>query len=275
MTNTTLPRRALVLAGLLLSSRAASAQEAALSEAATQPARGHVTWRESVRFERYELPDRTVDQLTVNTRLTLGLDGQWSAVLDIPMVSRDDRFDGTRDANGLGDLRLGVKYRFWQHDRGAIETERLAAFGGVRLPTGEGGLSSDGVDPYLGLVYTRVEGRHGINAGVRYTLTTDGDPSPIVAGAGDADLLTLETSYLYRLSPAAYESDTVGSLYAAVESFVDYETNADIAWRVAPGLLWEARRWAGEVSVIVPVARRIESRANGEWGLALGVRVLF
>ncbi|RMH23721.1 MAG: hypothetical protein D6692_14770 [Planctomycetota bacterium] len=267
-------RRAVALAGLVAVGPA-WAQEAALSEAATQPAKGRVTWRESLRFTRYELSDRTVDEVVVNTRLTLGLNGKLSAVLDMPLVNRDDSLDGSRDANGVGDLRLGVKWRFWQDDRGAIETKRLAAFGGLRLPTGTDGMSSGGVDPYVGLVYTMVHGRHGVNAAVRYTLTTDGDASPLAAGYGGDDLLTLETSYLYRLSPSAYTADTEGSLYAALESFVDYETNGDAEWRLAPGLLWEARRWAAELNVILPVARSVDERARTDWGFAAGVRVLF
>ena len=92
---------------------------------------------------------------------------------------------------------------------------------------------------------------------------------------GSADLLTLETSYLYRISPASYAAETSDSLYGVVESFVDYETNGDAEWRIAPGLLWEARRWAAEVSVILPAASDIEERAETEFGLVAGIRVLF
>lgn len=250
-------------------------QEANLSEAATQPAKGRITWREQVRFTRYELPDRDVNQFVLNTRLTLGLSGRLSAVLDVPLMSRDDRLDGSFDADGLGDVSIGLKYRFWQNDQGAIETQRLAVFGGVRVPTGDTGLSSGGVDPYLGLVFTKVHGRHGLNAAARYQVSTDGRATPIMPGMGDADLFTIETSYLYRLSPAAYSADTEGSLYVTAESFVDYETNGDLEWRLAPGLLWEARRWAAELSVIVPLARSIDERARTDWGLAAGIRVLF
>jgi hypothetical protein len=268
-------RRALALAGLAWACAPATAQEANLSEAATQPAKGRITWREQLVFTRYELGDRDVDQFVLNTRLTLGLSGRLSAVLDVPLIDEQDSFDGARDHQGLGDLSLGLKYRFWQRDQGPIETQRLAMIGGVRLPTGDNGLSSGGVDPYVGLVFTKVHGRHGLNAAARFQLGSDGQASPIAAGMGNADLFTLETSYLYRLSPAAYSGDTIGSLYAAAESFVDYETNGDLEWRIAPGLLWEARRWAAELSVILPVARSIEHRARTDWGLAVGVRVLF
>ncbi|MCC5824240.1 MAG: transporter [Phycisphaerales bacterium] len=278
MTTGTHARRALALAGWLalgLAAPGAHAQEANLSEAATQPPKGRITFREQVRFTRYELDDRDIDRLVLNTRLTLGLTGALAAVADIPAVRERDRSDSAANAAGLGDISLGLKWRFWQHDTGPIETRRLAALGGVRLPTGSGDLSTDGVDPFLGLVFTMVEGRHGVNAAARYQFATDGLENPVSAGMGRDDLLTIETSYLYRLSPAAYTSDTAGSFYAVIESFVDYETNGDTEWRLAPGLLWEARRWAAEASVILPAARDIDHRAETKWGLALGVRVLF
>lgn len=170
---------------------------------------------------------------------------------------------------------LSLKWRFWQHDPGPIDTNRLALIGGVRMPTGTDGLSSDGWDPMLGLIFTRVSGRHGMNASLTYRVSTDGLANPIRAGTGTDDLLTLETSYLYRLSPSEYTSETEASWYFTVESFVDYETNGDLAWRVAPGVLYEARRFTVELSPIVPIVNDTDHRAELEWGLALGVRVLF
>lgn len=278
MTTPTRARRALSLAGLAVVAALtpqAPAQEANLSEAATQPAKGRITFREQVRFTRYELDDRDIDRLVLNTRLTLGLTGQLSAVADIPAVRERDRSDESENRAGLGDISLGLKWRFWQHDTGAIETRRLALTGGLRLPTGSDGLTSDGFDPFLGIVYTTVHGRHGLNAAARYLLTSDGSDDPVGPGSGDADLLTLETSYLFRLSPSAYTADTEGSLYAVLESFVDYETNSDTEWRLAPGLLFEARRWAAEVSVVLPAVSDVEHRGETKFGFAAGIRVLF
>jgi len=268
-------RRAIGLGGLMaLCVSGAAAQEAALSWAATQPAKNRITLREQFMYTRYDTDAGDVEKFTLNTRVSLGLSGRLSASMDIP-VGRERAVDGGESTSGLGDISLGLKYRFWQHDTGAIETNRLSVFGGARLPSGTDDLSSGGVDPYVGLVFTRVQGRHGVNAAVRYLWTTDGLDDPVSAGMGDADLLTLETSYLFRFSPAEYAADTVGAWYAVVESFVDYETNGDAEWRLAPGILWEARRWAAEASVILPAAQDIERRGETEWGLALGVRVLF
>ncbi len=265
-----------LLCGLLSSE--ASAQASALSDAATQPAKGRFALREQARFERYELAGVDIDQWTIDTRLIYGLRKDVSLTLNLPAVLRDRSAvgaGGVGDQEGIGDATLMLKWRFWQHDPGAIDTNRLALIGGLRLPTGTDGLSTEGWDPFIGLSFTKVAGRHGMNASARYTASTDGLANPISAGTGDADLLTLETSYLYRLSPSAYTSETDASLYFTVESFVDFETNGDLAWRIAPGLLYEARRWTAELSPILPIAQDIDHRAELEWGVALGVRFLF
>ncbi len=275
------PHPAWLLPGLMaslltgLTPAPAAAQEANLSLAATQPAKGRITFREQVRFARYEHDDGDTDRWVLNTRLTLGLTGALSAVADVPAVRERGRGPDGEHHAGLGDVSIGLKWRFWQHDTGAIETNRLALTGGVRLPSGADGLSSGGVDPFVGLVFTTVRGRHGLNASAQYLVTTDGRDDPVAPGMGSADLLTLETSYLYRLSPSAYTPETEASLYAVAESFVDYETNGDAEWRIAPGLLYEARRWAAELSVILPVATDVERRSEFGHGFAAGVRILF
>ncbi len=263
---------------LMFCSGEAHAQASALSDAATQPAKGRIAWREQARFERYELLGNDVDQWTIDTRLIYGLRKDLSLTLNAATILRDRDVvsaAGVGDQEGLGDTTLMLKWRFWQHDPAPVDTNRLALIGGLRLPTGTDGLSTGGWDPFVGLTFTKVEGRHGMNASARYTASTDGLANPISAGTGEADLLTLETSWLYRLSPSAYTSETDASLYFTVESFVDYETNGDIAWRIAPGLLYEARRWTAELSPILPIAQDVDDRAELDWGIAFGVRFLF
>ncbi len=264
----------------LMGTPIAHAQESALVDAATQPAKGRVTWREQARFERFDLGGERVDQWTIDTRLTLGLSKDWSVALNVPTIDRDRSAPGADDRFGLGDVTLTLKHRFWQHDPGPIDTNRLAVVGGLRLPTGTDGLSSGGYDPFVGLTFTRVSGRHGVNASARYLFTTSGEgatgASPVVeAGQSGADLFTFESSYLYRLSPGEYTSETESSLYFSVESILDWDTDGDIDWRVAPGLLYEARRFTVELSPIVPVARDVDRRAERQWGVAFGLRVLF
>lgn len=267
-------QRFIVWCTIALTAPIGFAQESALSLAATQPAKERVTWREQARFERYELGAEQIDQFTIDTRLTYGLTKSIALTLNVPTILRN-RESGLHDQEGLGDTTFSLKWRFWQHDPGPIDTNRLALLAGVRMPSGTDGLSSDGWDPALGLIFTRVSGRHGMNAALTYLVSTDGLASPVTAGSGTDDLFTLETSYLYRLAPEMYTSETDASWYFTLESFVDYEINGDVAWRVAPGVLYEARRYTLELSPIVPIVNEIDHRAELDWGLAFGVRVLF
>lgn len=262
------------IAALVLS-MGAQAQESALSLAATQPAKSRITWREQVRYERYELGGADIDQWTLDTRLVYGLDSDLSLTLNVPTVTRSSSAPAMPDQSGLGDITLTLKHRFWQHDPGPVDTNRLALVAALRLPSGTDGLSSGGYDPTLGLTFTRVSGRHGVNASALYTFTTDGLAAPVMPGMGDADLFTLETSYLFRVAPREYTSDSHASLYFTVESFLDMETNGDTSWRVAPGLLYEARRFTIECSPILPIVQEVDRRAELDWGIAIGVRVLF
>ncbi|MEM9374027.1 MAG: hypothetical protein AAGA55_10325, partial [Planctomycetota bacterium] len=82
--NASFGTRRAIIATALSACGPAWGQEGNLSEAATQPAKGRVTWREQLRYTRLELPDLDIDHFVLNTRLTLGLSGRLSAVLDVP-----------------------------------------------------------------------------------------------------------------------------------------------------------------------------------------------
>ena len=264
----------IIVCAIALLTTSARSQESALSLAATQPAKERITWREQLRFERYELANERIDQLTIDTRFVYGLRKDLALTLNVPTIFRD-RARGNDDQEGFGDTTLTLKWRFWQHDPAPVDTNRLALLAGVEMPTGTDGLSNDGWNPIVGIIYTKVHDRHGLNAALSYKFNTQGDRAPISAGAGDADLVTLETSYLYRIAPQAYASDTKGAWYVTVESFAEYETNSDFSWRIAPGILYEARRFTLELSPIVPVVNDISHRAELQWGLVVGVRMLF
>lgn len=255
----------------------ALAQQANLTPAATQPAVGRLTLNTQYRFTRHEGQGREVDVHEAITSLTLGLAPTVSASLTVPVMAEVDRSGGPgdEDAAGAGDLRLALKWRFWQYDPGGLDTTRAAVFGGVELPTGTGELSSHSTDPFLGVVYMIVRGRHGFNQSASYQVNTGDREGRVQAGANGDDLVEVRSAYLYRLAPEAYAADTEGSWYATVELEGFYETNGDTEVLLSPGLLYEGRRWAGELGVRLPVAEDVDHRPGVEWGMYAGVRVLF
>lgn len=280
-----MPHRTTCAITMLIASLA-GAQESYWTPAATQPGRGQ--WTAAVRGEymRYQNDPtglgRRVDEYTLRTRLNYGLTRDVALTAELPVIYRETT---TNDAGramdlagtdaGAGDLVLTAKWRFWQHDTSGIDTQRLATFANLETPTGTGELSSHSWNPGFGAVYTVVRGRHGFNQGASYTFATGTDPNPLMPGQGTRDALRVDSSYLFRLYPERYTGEEAGAAYLMLEHNAVYETNGDLESLLSPGLLWEARNWAGEVTVRLPLIREVDHRPERAWGLGLGVRILF
>ncbi|MEL6740703.1 MAG: transporter [Planctomycetota bacterium] len=271
-----LPGFALGLA-LVVGGPPANAQEANLTPAATQPAKGRITLKSQYRWTRYIGNERDVSEHRIDHRLQFGVSRTVVAQLTVPTIARVDLLDGGSDDddNGLGDARFTMKWRFWQADPGGLDTTRASVFGGVELPTGTGDLSSHSVDPYMGAVFMIVRGRHGVSQSLSYQFNTGTDRDNIGPGTNADDVLELGTAYLFRLSPARWGPDSHGAWYLAGESELFYETNGDTEWLLSPGVLYEGMRWAGELGVRLPVVQRVDNRPETDWGWYAGLRVLF
>lgn len=160
----------------------------------------------------------------------------------------------------LGEVRMSdggvtgggarIKQRILQRDTGPIDTWRMSVQGGVDWREGrEPGVRA-------GVVSTTIRGRHGVNAAV-----------DVNAGAPGRERIGLNASHVYRIWPARYAADTAGAWYTMLETLNDLSPDGDLRGDVAAGLLYEARRWAAEVSV---------RREDGETlRVGLGVRMLW
>lgn len=278
------PNLTLILAAswLLTPASTARAQAPIVSQAATQPAKGRLSVREQfmlMRMDNDPSPDDRETRMTIfNTVIDYGLTGNQSLSLRLPVIFRRISSDapyGREHEDGVGDLTAIWKYRLWQHDTGPIATRRFSVFAGAEFPTGNEDMTSGSVDPILGVVYTQVQGRHGFNADASWKFTTGGDDDGLSVGESLADLLRVNASYLYRIAPAEYAADTNASWYGVIEANGAYETNGDLEVMLSPGLLYEARRWAAEIAVQLPVVQEVDHRLEHEWALVVGVRFLF
>jgi hypothetical protein len=115
--------------------------------------------------------------------------------------------------SGLGDLTLFGKYQFLQKDA-HLQTTRISALGKVKLPTGEDDEKTStgvrlpasvqlgtGSDDYtLGLIFTHIKNRFGINADLIYTLKTEANSFEF------GDTLNYDIAFGYRLLPKVYET---------------------------------------------------------------------
>lgn len=256
--------RLVCMTSLLLAVAApvASAQQTNLTPAATTPGDGRIYPETQLRWYARDGAD---DVLELNQKLSYGFGGKAAASLEVPYD-----FD-----EGFGDARLGFKYRFLQLDIGSVDTLRVAAIGGLELPTGTDSISSDSIDPYLGIAVTSIRGRFGWNAAA--TLYSTGDDAPIARGPLDleGELLKLDGSLAWRIAPVEYGSEFVAATYVVLDTNAYFGGSENTEVWLSPGLLYEAPDFALECSLLLPASQDVAGRPERDYGVMVGLRLLF
>ena len=248
---------------LILAGATAVAQEPVFMDAATHPGRGQFYARLQLGLEegtlRYDGSKGTQAGMTL--KLVHGLTPRLALVLDAGLRDRVRPPEGDSEA-GLADWTLRLKWRVAKLDLGPVDTWRTSLFAGVRGPGSPQTRETDRIAPTLGLASTAILGRHGFNGAMSWTAKTD---APEVG--------TVDVSHLFRLTPAAFTAGTRGAWYTVIESLNTVEPGGTRRHVLAPGLLYEARRWAWEAGVRLPVNDRASDRFNVE--AVTGFRRLF
>lgn len=251
------------------------------ADSATQPSPGHVILKEQFRYYRLDVDsgpeDRRgeIDEYVFSTIVNVGLSADVSLSLRMPVRIRDREFDLFGDSEreeGIGDLTALAKWRILRKDSGPLDTMRLSLIGGAEIRTGDSPFTSDAYNPVFGLALTQITGRHGLNAALHWTFTTNGNDEPILPGESTADLLRYDLAYLWRLSPREYSEDTHGAWYLVAELNGLYETNGDNELFVSPGIMYEAKTWTAELSVQIPAWQEIDHRAETQFAVVAGLR---
>ncbi len=213
------PRFVCALAAVTIGPLTSIAQEPPNAyESATQPGPGTFIFKPQLRsFYLDDAPSSPwgdTHQLSFSNTLNFGIAPDWSASIRFPLEQRwqsDRASAGNEESFGIGDVTTLLKWRVWRNDTSPLDTQRLAVFGGLEWPLGQSEFSSYSFDPILGLAYTQVTGRHGINLSGAWKFTTDGDDAPLLAGEGQAELFRYDAAYLFRFHPEQYTADTKGA----------------------------------------------------------------
>lgn len=257
------------------------AQEATHTPAATQPAAGRLYMRQKVQY--VSLGDdpspeaRDITKVVSTTTLTYGLRRDTSLSLEVPMAYAAEVAHGRHATRrfGVNDISLSIKHRPWQLDLNPVDSLRLAVVGGVEVPSGDGDFSSHSFDPFVGAVFTAILGRHGVNQSIVYKFNTGGDAFNTRAGDGPDDAVRFDTSYLFRLSPVEYSAASEAATYVTLEANGLYETNGDVEVIAGPGILYEARTFALEATIGLPMVQEVRERPEVDLVVTLGLRILF
>ncbi len=188
--------------------------------------------------------------------LTYGLTGDWAAGIELPYV---DKNEGGLSANGIGDLQLFTKYRFWRHDTLAVQ-DSAAAFLKLKLDTaddaGDPSRGTGSTDAIFGLTYGHEAVKWYRWASVRYRLNGKTD-----AGLERGDKVLVDLVAGVRPQPPSYrEPDTVWLLELNAEYTGRAERNgvelADTGGTelfLSPGIFWTVRNFAIKAGVQVPI----------------------
>lgn len=236
----------------------AAAQEPTYMDAATHPGLGQFYSRLLVSQSEYDEGGTETKEFGAVLKLVYGIRPTLAflAEAEFASLSADDD-----DETGLLSSTFQLKYRLFKRDLSPLNTWMASVFGGVTLPGNMDATADMDAYPRCALVSTAILGRHGLNAELAWE-TYGSDP----------DRFSVNASHLYRLAPAAYAADTCGAWYTMVESLNQFTDDGDSRFDVAVGVLYEARRWAIEASLRLPVEQDWPRRED--YSLTLGVRFL-
>ncbi len=180
---------------------------------------------------------------------------------------------------GLADLRLLIRQTVFVRD-GVQRTSRLGLLGGIEIPSGSEGFSSNTTQYLLGGVYTLQHGRHELDVDNVWKL--NGEADSVDAG----DEYQADAAYQLRVAPWNWpESGTPAQVYGVLEAnWSTRQRSSAGGARVAdsggsllflsPGLQLVTRQVIYEASLQIPVIRDLNgSQLEPNLGASLGLRV--
>lgn len=272
------------------------------TDIALAPAKGQTILR--TQYSRTRKGDDPTDQnrsMTVDAVKQVVVHGITEATagfLAVPYLDKDLRTASggqrvSRQASGIGDLRLFLKQRLWRHDAPGATT-RFALLGGLELPTGEHDasdglgrlppalrLGSGSVDPLAGVVFTRQTQWYEISQDLVYQVNTGHDDLQF------GDVVQHDTGVWLRVWPAESPKWAAPrALHAVLElngvwqakhrSGGTLKDSGGYTLFLSPGIQYVTSRWLLEASVQVPVAESLNGNELGtDYNLVVGARTTF
>jgi len=228
--------------------------------------------------------ERTIKGNALVSVLVYGINGKLTLFGVLPYIDKELSFPApgagpvSRSSRGIGDTSIFLRYTLHQNDqRGS--TFRLAAFGGVKMPTGDHketdilGLlppplqsGSGSWDGFGGLVTTWQTLDFQVDAQLSYTVKTQANNFQ----AGNE--ARLDGSFQYRLFPRELQSGVPAYVYGVLETnFIHRDKNTFMGKTdpnsggttifLAPGIQYVTRRYILEAAVQIPVVQNLNGNA--------------
>ncbi len=247
---------------------------------------------------RYTDLDKGDTELTVQlatTRVVFGLNENLTLGLTVPYVSkRRESTSGTVHSDGLGDVPITGKYRFFQ-ETGLGETTEAAAIFGLKFPTGRTNVSDGGMrlpqplqpgsgslDAILGGAFTRVDGRWLLNTDLLGKFNSKADDYRF------GNTYRFDVGGQFRLHPGRYTSfdQTTVNLIAELNTiYAEHDSSqgssllntGGLKMFATPGLqVIVSESTLFEAAVQIPVYRHLHgSQLQENFRIILGLRTRF
>lgn len=267
--------RVLGLCGALacLATPAATVAGPINTNAAIAPGEGATVLRLLYVYAESDGQDRIAHVNTSALRTTLihGVSEDLALFLSVPVMSRRvdmfspnmGRIENVHD--GIGDITVMAKYRFWFQDPEPQSTIRLASLVGLNIRSGDSDFSSDSYDPLLGTAFTWRKERDKFDADLIYQFNTGG-------GEMRHDVLRYDAAYSYRVAPAEFEHDHTWEFDAVGEINGLYRTDGSHTLFLSPGFQYITGNWIFETSIQIPVTQDGEEPET-DYRVVAGIRV--
>jgi len=240
--------------------------------------------------------DRTA--LTAVTTFAYGINHKLSVfgVLPYQHIELDLDMPGqrvTRENSGVGDFSAFGRYIFHQNNQPG-KTFRLAAFAGLKAPTGDEKASDDigSLPPavltgsgswnvFAGLVLTRQTLAYQFDGQLSYRVNNEANN--FEAG----NLFHLDGSLQYRLWPRNLGNGVPAFLYGVLEvnlvnqeknktGGVDDDNTGGTRLFISPGIQYVTRRWIAETALQIPVTQNLYGTAlENDYIFRVGIRFNF
>lgn len=217
-----------------------------------------------IEFHHSERGDETENEVAIAFKY--GITGDWLAGLELPyqyLKESEERNDG------VGDITLSTKYRFWRHDTLGVQ-ESMAVLFKIKPDTASSGrepsLGSGTTDAVAGLTYGYESLKWYRWASVRYRRN-----GKTGEGIHRGDKFLVDLAGGIRLTPPDYwKPDTVwflelnGEINQRTEQDGRELTNSGgQEWFISPGLMWTERNFAIKAGVQLPVMSDLNGEQDG------------
>jgi len=188
--------------------------------------------------------------------LKYGLSGDWVVGIEVPYQTNQN---GSGTKQGVGDIALSTKYRFWRNDRLGVQ-ETAAIIAKVKIDSGNKEVSSGTTDTLLGFTYGYESLKWYRWASIRYRFNQKrsfDNGNELQRG----DRLFVDFVGGYRPQVNDYRAaDTVWLLELNGEysqrnalNSVNFNDSGGSQWFVSPGIMWTKRNFAIKTGVQIPV----------------------